>query len=566
MLQSPIPNNLTIKLNLLTQKNRYFALKYSVLKHFFKILFSVVIIILLTSNCARKGRPSGGLKDSIAPIMVTANPPYKSINFSSKKIKISFDEYITLKNLSQQLIISPPLKFPPTITPQSSPSEDITIRITDTLKENTTYTFNFGKSIQDNNEGNQLKNFKYVFSTGGYIDSLKIKGHVKDAFQKEFDKNINVLLYRIDSTYNDSIIYNKKPNYVANTIDSTLFNITNIAKGNYLLVALQDVSNNYLFNPREDKIGVYKRIIELPKDSIISDPIALFKEVNPFRFTRPKQVAKGKLLFGFEGDRKNITIELLSKVSSNFKSIIKFEPQKDTLNYWHTPVKNDSLVFKVSKDTFIDTVTVFLRKQLIDSLKINSNATKILDLRDTLTLTSNNPITNIDPSKILFIDTDSVNVPFTNLILDKTNQIKFFFSKKSNASYSLKLLPKALTDVFNTHNDTLNYAFNTKEPEDYASIKLNIINQTTSQIIVELLSEQNKKTIDKVVVSNNNIVHFKLLPPGKYIIRAIIDSNSNARWDTGNYLKKTPPEKVIYHPEVFSIKSNWDAVENFTIK
>ena len=531
------------------------------MKHFFKILFSVVIIILLTSNCARKGRPSGGLKDSIAPIMVIANPPYKSIHFSSKKIKISFDEYITLKNINQQLIISPPLKFLPTITPQGSPSEDITIKLTDTLKENTTYTFNFGNSIQDNNEGNQLKNFKYVFSTGAYIDSLKIKGHIKDAFQKEFEKNISVLLYKIDSTYNDSIIYRKKPNYVANTTDSTLFNITNIAKGKYLLLALQDVSNNYLFNPREDKIGFYNRIIELPTDSIINEPIALFKEINPFRFTRPKQVSKGKLLFGFEGDRKNITIELLSKVSNNFKSILKFEPKKDTLNYWHTSIKNDSLVFKVSKDKFIDTVTVFLRKKIIDSLKINSNVTTILDLRDTLTLTSNNPITNIDRSRILFIEGDSVTVPYTNLVDVKTNEIKFMFSKKNNTSYALKLLPKALTDVFKTQNDTLNYLFNTKEPEDYASIRLNIIKNPTSQIIVELLSEQNNKRIEKIVVSNNTSVHFKLLPPGKYIVRAIIDANKNSKWDTGSYLKKIKPEKIMYHPTIFSLKSNWDVVD-----
>ena len=147
------------------QKNRYFASKQIRLKHLFKVLFTVVVLILLTSNCARKGRPNGGLKDSIAPIMITASPPYKSINFSSKKIELSFDEYITIKNINQQLVISPPLKYFPTITPQGSASKDITIKLTDTLKENTTYTFNFGNSVQDNNEGNKLKSFKYVFSS-----------------------------------------------------------------------------------------------------------------------------------------------------------------------------------------------------------------------------------------------------------------------------------------------------------------------------------------------------------------------------------------------------------------
>lgn len=536
------------------------------MKHFFKILFSVVIIILLTSNCARKGRPGGGLKDSIAPVMVTANPPYKSIHFSSKKIKISFDEYVTLKNINQQLIISPPLKFLPLITPQGSPSKDITIRLTDTLKKNTTYTFNFGNSIQDNNEGNQLKGFKYVFSTGTYIDSLKTKGRVIDAYKKAFDKNISVLLYRVDSTYTDSIIYLKKPNYVANTLDSTLFDFTNIKKGKYQLIALKDVSNNYLFNPKEDKIGFYHRIIDLPKDSIINEPIALFKEIPPFKFTRPKQINKGKIQFGFEGDRSNIKIELLSRVPSNFNSIIKSEPKKDTLNYWHTAIKNDSLIFKVSNNKLIDTVTVFLRNKIIDSLKINSNVTRTLDLRDTLTLTSNNPVTKIDTSKISFIDQDSVNVPFTNLVNKKTNQIKFLFSKKHNQNYNLKLFPKALTDIFETENDTLNYNFNTKEVEDYGSITLSIIKKPETQAIVEILTEQNKKLLERVVVTKNNTVNFNLLPPGKYIIRAIIDANKNLKWDTGNYLLKQKPEKVIYHSTIYNIRSNWFApLEVFTI-
>ena len=269
------------------------------MKSFFKHIFVIVAIVLLTSNCARKGRPNGGLKDSLAPIMVIANPPYKSINFTSRKIKIAFDEYITIKNSTQQLVISPPLKYLPIISPQGSPSKEITIKLIDTLQPNTTYTFNFGNSIEDHNEGNKLSSFKYVFSTGNYIDSLKTNGIVKDAFNTKFDKNITVLLYKVDSSYSDSIIYKKKPNYVRSTLDSTLFDITNIQKGKYVLIALKDASNNYLFNPKEDKIGFYHRLIDLPNDSIIKEPILLFKEVNDFKIVSAKQINKGKIQFGF---------------------------------------------------------------------------------------------------------------------------------------------------------------------------------------------------------------------------------------------------------------------------
>jgi len=527
------------------------------LKHLVKILFSVITIILLTSNCAKKGRPDGGKKDSLAPLMVTATPPYKSIHFKSNKIKISFDEYITLKNITQQLVISPPLKYLPTITPQGTPSKSITIKLLDTLKPNTTYTFNFGNSIEDNNEGNKLPRFKYIFSTGSYIDSLKIHGTVKDAFDKEFEKNISVLLYKVDSSYTDSIIYKQKPNYVTNTLDSSLFNITNIQKGKYLLIALKDVSNNYLFNPKEDKIGVYKRFITLPKDSIIESSITLFKETPIFNLARPKELSKGKITFGFEGDKEGMNIEVLSAVPTDFKSISKFEKGKDTLNYWHSKINNDSLKFKVTVKNFIDTVTVYLRSKKIDSLKINSNVTQTLHLKDTLTLVSNNPIIAIDTSKVIFIDKDTIKIPYTNLISKNNNKIQFLFDKKHKTRYKLTLLPQALTDILKTQNDTLNYNFSTKEPDDYGSIILKVNNQSKSPLIVELLTPSKLTLVQRYFTSESKTLNFDLLAPGKYIIRVIIDKNNNGKWDSGNYLRKQVPEKVIYHTDIFDIRSNW---------
>ena len=116
------------------------------MKQVFKLLFLVGICITLT-NCARTGRPEGGAKDETAPLLVTSEPPYESINFDSDNIRIYFDEYITLKDLNKQLVVSPPLKNPSLITPQSAPSKYINIKIIDTLLKNTTYIFNFGNAI-----------------------------------------------------------------------------------------------------------------------------------------------------------------------------------------------------------------------------------------------------------------------------------------------------------------------------------------------------------------------------------------------------------------------------------
>lgn len=541
----------------------YFCNKINVLKHFINVFFSILVIVLLTSNCAKKGRPSGGKKDSIAPLMVTANPPYKTTNFKGQKVKIYFDEYIVLKDLSKQLVVSPPLKYPPIIEPLGTPSKYISIQFSDTLKANTTYTLNFGNSIQDNNEGNQLKAFKYVFSTGNYIDSLHVSGSVKDAFLNTPSKNTTILLYKIDEDYNDSIIYKQKPNYVTNTLDTTLFTITNIEKGTYALIALRDVSNNYLFNPKEDKIGFLSQTLTVPNDSVISEPISLFKEELPFRLMSPKEISKGQLLFGFEGSKELLKIEPISTLNSNFKSIAKFENKKDSLNYWFSNFNQDSIQFKVSAKKFLDTVTVFLRKKTIDSLKINSNASGTLHLKDTLTFISNNPITKIDTTKIVFIANDSVGIPYTTKLDTKTNKFQILFSKNPETSYRLHVLPKAFTDIFNTQNDTLNYSFKTKKIDDYGAIELGI-NSNVYPVIIELISEKNE-VVEQYYVLEQTTLNFNTLNSGAYQIRAIIDTNKNKKWDTGNYLKKIKPEKIIYYPVIFTIKPNWLISETFIL-
>ncbi len=119
----------------------------------------------------------------------------------------------------------------------------------DSLEENTTYTVNFGKSIEDNNEGNKLPYFKYVFSTGNYVDSLQVEGNVFDAFSRISDENISVMLYALDSNYTDSLVYEGKPRYISFVRDSTsLFSVDNIKPGNYKMVAISDKNNNYKIN------------------------------------------------------------------------------------------------------------------------------------------------------------------------------------------------------------------------------------------------------------------------------------------------------------------------------
>ena len=186
-------------------------------RYFFPLLF---LAILLWVACARIGAPTGGAEDKTPPKVLRTLPANESVHFTGNRIRIYFDEYIQLKDIRKQLIISPPMEYFPEITPSGNAAKYIDIRILDTLKPNTTYTLNFGKSIQDNNEGNPLSFYTYTFSTGSSIDSLTLKGSIKDALALKPDNYVNVMLYEKNVKFSDSIVYKQKPMYVVNTLDS----------------------------------------------------------------------------------------------------------------------------------------------------------------------------------------------------------------------------------------------------------------------------------------------------------------------------------------------------------
>jgi hypothetical protein len=262
--------------------------------------------LLLLPSCAKRGFITGGAKDTIPPKIVSSSPENYNTNFSGKEIKIVFDELIKVKDINKQLIISPPMNKRPIIVPQGSASRFISIKIQDTLQPNTTYSFNFGQSITDNNEGNPYSQYRYVFSTGAYIDSLQLGGKIKDALEQKTDNFVSIQLYDA-ATFTDSTIYKEPPLYIANTLDSSkIFKLENLKAGSYYMIALKDQNNNYKFDPRFDKIGFIKDKITLPNDTVFE--LELFKEKPTLKVDKPTQESSNKFFLAFEGEIKKAKI------------------------------------------------------------------------------------------------------------------------------------------------------------------------------------------------------------------------------------------------------------------
>lgn len=526
-----------------------------------------IMVMILIAGCARRSSPSGGEEDSIPPVLIASNPKINTVNFDADEIRLTFNEWVKLEDLQKQLIISPPLdneKYE--IKPLSGVTKKIFVNFIDTLQENTTYTINFGNSIVDNNEGNKMNFFNYTFSTGPTLDSLFVKGNVEDAFNLETDEYLSLQLYRIDSTYNDSIIYNNQPTYLANTLDTTAYRFKNLREGKYILIALKDVGNDYIFNPLYDKIGYYDSIISLPKDSIIN--LRLFKEETPIIWDRPHFINSEKIGFGYYGKLDLSKISLVSKIPDSINYLFTKEKDKDTINFWLSKNSLDSLEFKLKEVDTIKTLTVKFdrsKDSIIDSLRISDITKSVIGLKEKFKLSSNLPVKKISDSLIFIRDIDSTLIPFKSSINNNLDEVTLDFDVKPQDDYSIYILPNAIIDHRGGTNDTLGFRTRSQSLEDYGNVYLNVIRDSESQYILQMVNSNNEIVRKYNSIKSDGIYNFELVKPGKYIFRMIRDNNRNKEWDTGNYLKKIQPEEVYYSNFELEIRANWDFNETLNL-
>ena len=528
--------------------------------------FILFLLLFVCIGCAKKGSITGGLKDTIAPTLKISFPENFSTNFKGNQIKLTFDEYIKLKGLEKQLIVSPPMKNEPLIIP-SSVTKYLTIQIKDTLQPNTTYSFNFGQSITDNNEGNPLNQFKYVFSTGPYIDSLALGGRVKDALDREVESFVSVMLYEVNEKFKDSVVYTSPPRYITNTLDSLkTFRLENLKAGKYLLVAMKDRNNNNKFNPKTEKIGFHKQFITIPNDTVYE--IELFKEELPFKAYKPSQVSGNKIAIGYDGKQdfsKSKPKIILKNNNQILESIVTQFPKKDSLQVWYKPIKADSLLLNIKKESYVNDFSVKIKNQKKDTLSINAVQTGILNMRDEFTLESSTPLVKIDKSKISIKDSKTKITEFTPNYDDFNQKLVLNFPKNTSEKYQIQLLPGALTDFFEKSNDTLTYKLETRSESDYGNLIVDFQNVKRFPIIIELTNEKGE-ILAYDYSEKNTKVEFNFLEPKDYILRVIYDDNKNKKWDSGNYLEKRQAEEVIYYSKVIKdVRANWNDNETFDL-
>ncbi|MFY7964828.1 MAG: Ig-like domain-containing protein [Chitinophagaceae bacterium] len=239
----------------------------------FSLLIVYFVLSFVFTSCANIIPPSGGPVDSLPPIMLLALPKDSAVNFTGKKITLTFDEFVEAKEMQQNLLVNPlPINMPVV----DYKLNNVYITLKDTLEPNTTYTINFGSAIKDVNEGNIAKNKSYIFSTGKTLDNYIIKGKVLLAKDGKVDSTLTVVLY---ANLNDTAVVKQRPRYLTKLDGAGKFTFTNLPKATYNIFALpNDYSKKY-----DDSTKLFAFLNEpiVTSDSIANYTLYAYREAEP---------------------------------------------------------------------------------------------------------------------------------------------------------------------------------------------------------------------------------------------------------------------------------------------
>lgn len=575
-------------------------------------ILTVLAVAFLLVGCANVVMPSGGPKDTKSPVVLEASPENNSTDFKGRTIHLTFDEFVTLNNPTNNVMISPPMGKKPTYR---TSGKTLIIRFEEPLRPNTTYSINFGDAIKDLHEGNIFKDYTFNFSTGESIDSLSLKGKVISASELKPMENMLVGLYSDDNdtlTF-DSLPYKVKPYYITTTNKQGEFEFSGLADKEYLIFALSDANSNMIYDLPNEEIAfcsdfvkpyyIDNQIIKKQTiDTITNDSIAtndsitikvdsilevkkpdypiyvlysFIQEDSVQKLFKKELVEEGLLRFVFRYPASNVTINALEPLPDTFNIMPVYSMRKDTVLWYFTPCK-DSLWISINDGAKISDTTHYSLKPRENTSRRRRNQETTVVKR--LTVKNNTKGNKLKPEQpLIFVFNDPIvrlNLPdsmlwvenkdtiYQNIQFDKVDEYGFKYKivkdLKPEESYKLVIPDSVFFGARGYTNDTITAAFSVQEESAFGNIYLTVeIPANVPQVIVELTTE-NGKTIDTQIVTKTEEIAFEYLDPGKYKLKAIIDIDANGVWSPGNFTKRLQAEKIVFYQNVLEVRANWD--------
>ena len=527
--------------------------------------------LLLTAACARQGYPTGGPKDTEPPVALGCRPANESRHFNAKEFYIQFDEYVTLKNAEQNVLVSPPLVHKPQY---STKGKGVLVRIEDTLRPDATYLFQFKEAIADFNEGNLLPSFEYVFSTGSHMDTMMIEGAVHEALtDKPWKETVTVMAYRLSDTLPvtayDTIATSQQPHYVTRCDKEGHFAFHYIPAGRYRIVALEDKNSNLRIDPAEAAAwdtAVYASydtsIHTLAPHLRLSAPFTTKQRVLSSEFTAPAHIVIATQL--------PMTHPTLQGIEAEWRLNIR----KDTLTLWCLNPQVDSATLILHDEGIQDTLKLKYKaprtrrspagksqpkEPLMRSLCSGNDA-----FYDDLRLAFSTPVVRVaDSARAEVMHLKDSSVSHCQIEVDSTGLFaKLQTSLQSGEEYRIRLADSLFTDLYGRVNDSLSFSLT---PKDYGTLLLHIQNNTPYPLSIEVLDKRDT-VVQRQTLTTHGDLRFKHLSEGEYRLRAVLDADANGMWTTGDYRLQRQPEEVVYFKKTLNLRQKWEMEERWVVE
>ncbi|REC48280.1 Ig-like domain-containing domain [Chryseobacterium pennipullorum] len=538
----------------------------------FLLLF---VICFLVHSCARVGSPVGGPKDTLAPKFLSSNIDTTRINVKRDihELRLDFDEYVTLKDINKNLIISPPIKNIKRILPSNIANKFVLIQWSDTLQANTTYNFNFGNSIVDNNESNILRYFNFAFSTGDKLDDLYISGEIKDALEikKKTGSTENKLVVGLYQQ-KDTINYKQKPYYITKVDDDGYYELNYLTPGKYRIVAFEDENGNSVYDPGKEKIGFQKDPVDIEK-SISGLNLKVYPSRKPLKYLEMKEISGG-VLMTFEGQPDEVKVQSLSEKLKDIK--VTHRPKSDSVRIWFDAVKNDVGQTANEKLTFSHnlgpkkdsaySVSLFYRYNKKNVMDINSdNDGGLLAPQSDFKILSNYIIDKIDPSKWV-LKSDSLTTQEFTAKISETNPYQILVQSDfvSGKKYQLTVPKETVSSFYAKNAQSKRFDFEVDKIDQFGSLEFTLQNAPASSYWIQLLDANEKVAYQKYTKGDK--VKFEILKPGEYLVRILVDNNENKYWDEADFANEAFAEDAYVFYKKAVVRGLWETREDWDLK
>lgn len=537
------------------------------MRNYLKISFLCVFLglgisLVFLQSCAQMASPPGGKKDTLAPVVITSIPLNKSKNFKGKKIELNFNEYVTVKGLNQELLITPSIaNYETRIRPTG-----LTLVLDSALKDNTTYTFNFRNAIEDAAERNKGKNIKLVFSTSNRIDSLKIEGRVKHLQTNKKADNITVGLY----PYTDSLSIDKaKPYYFVRTDTSGVYALENLAAGKYYMAAFEDGNNNLIYNSAKESVDfITEPFIDLSKNETRDFKIALQNQ-DALKLNKTTSTAK-TILYEFSRGIKQADLTF----SSAEKPLYQIENDRNLRIYAGNLNKTDTLRIEANlADSVGRTIHLKLKAKFRELAKKEKAANTPLGFdifpkvgsnivsTDSILIIFPKPVLQWVSKKvhILTENEDDLTFPDDAFSWNKLQNILTIKSAylPAQEKFTLSLDKTAFIGPESDSTNEYKQVIKRLDPEETGTIEGGV--RKPGHYIYQLLrGDKLEKAYEQ---KSSGPCSFQNVEPGIYTLRAIVDNNENGQWDIGNYKTKTKSEPIFYLDTRIKLKANFQLTD-----